>query len=475
LPTTTAAPAPAPPRADDGAIRVVLVGRTGLDASLRLDPQIELVRTRTLAEAIAELAAPLPDAPARLVVAVAEPLLREVGGARTERFARKVRELARRARLLVIGAVDLKVLPPAFDGLLAPDQSADQLRSAIRTESAEPAMHASPLPHRPQDAPLPSEAPKAPAAPRSPLATNAALGAPADDDATRPAASRETRETRDTGDATLVQLMVRGQDVQAAALALLRERTADPTLELIPPGTERKPSPGACAPLIWEDATLGTLCSTRQTADQLAPQARWLAAWLRLRDQQAQLREAAFTDPLTGAWNRRYFDRFLASALDKARDERRFITVLLFDIDDFKRYNDRYGHDAGDEILVQTVALLRSVIRPSDRVCRVGGDEFAVVFHDPEGPRHEGSKHPQSVFDLAHRFQQQVLSHRFPKLGDSAPGTLTISGGLATFPWDGATPTDLLTKADKLLMESKRLGKNAITFGPGAMRAATQG
>ena len=110
--------------------------------------------------------------------------------------------------------------------------------------------------------------------------------------------------------------------------------------------------------------------------------------------------------------------------------------------------------------------ILRSVIRPTDRVCRIGGDEFAVIFNEPAGPREEGSQHPKDVFLLAHRFQQQVQQHRFPKLSDCLPGTLSVSGGLATFPWDGTTPEALLAQADKNALQSKRQGKNAITFGP---------
>src|SRR5207244_13644947 len=68
------------------------------------------------------------------------------------------------------------------------------------------------------------------------------------------------------------------------------------------------------------------------------------------------------------------------------------------------------------------------ISRPSARVCRIGGDEFAVIFYEPTGPRQEGSRHPASVFAIAQRFQAQIQQHRFPKLSDCAPGTLTISG-----------------------------------------------
>lgn len=227
-------------------------------------------------------------------------------------------------------------------------------------------------------------------------------------------------------------------------------------------------------PVLVGDQIVGSLvCADQAWASgaglsTLAHQSRWLAGWIRLEKQQAELRRCAFTDSLTGAWNRRYFSRFLGAAIEQARLARQALTVMLFDIDGFKHYNDAYGHAAGDEILVETVRLLKSVIRPSDRVCRVGGDEFVVIFYEPSGPRDADSKPPESVYQIATRFQQQICQHRFPKLGHEALGTLTISAGLASFPWDGHDAESLLAKADQLAMESKRQGKNAITLGPGA-------
>src|SRR4029079_13318259 len=127
----------------------------------------------------------------------------------------------------------------------------------------------------------------------------------------------------------------------------------------------------------------------------------------------------------------RYFHRFLATILERAARERFRLTLLLFDIDNFKGYNDRYGHAAGDEILRETARLMQSVVRKGDVVARIGGDEFAVIFWDAEEPRQPTSQPPQSVLGAAQRFQRAICEHRFPKLLDQAPGTLTISGGLA--------------------------------------------
>ncbi|GIW74837.1 MAG: hypothetical protein KatS3mg103_1359 [Phycisphaerales bacterium] len=267
------------------------------------------------------------------------------------------------------------------------------------------------------------------------------------------------------GDGVLVRCLLDGQPIQDQAMALLAERLGVAvTLEKAPASTAgpgRAPVPGR------GDLLLVAPCATGR---ELEAAAAWLGGWLALADRLAELDRQANTDPLTGALNRRAFDRALTQAIERARQARHDVSVLVFDIDDFKHYNDRYGHQAGDEILCEIVRLLESVIRPTDRVCRIGGDEFAVIFDDPAGPREPASRHPRSVVDLAQRFQAQVAAQRFPKLGDQAPGRLTISGGLATFPWDGLDGPTLLRVADQRALESKRQGKNAIELGPTAAR-----
>lgn len=199
---------------------------------------------------------------------------------------------------------------------------------------------------------------------------------------------------------------------------------------------------------------------------QLTKAASWLGAWLRLHARVTRLREMAYTDDLTGIGNRRFFDSFLGTAVTQARKRRQFLTLLVFDIDNFKTYNDRYGHSAGDEILIETARLMNSVVRPCDKVCRLGGDEFGVIFYDPTGSRHGAVRHPEDIEQIAHRFQNQIRRHKFPKLGGQAPGPLTISAGLASFPWDGHSPKELYEHADKAACRAKASGKNAIIFGP---------
>ncbi len=208
--------------------------------------------------------------------------------------------------------------------------------------------------------------------------------------------------------------------------------------------------------------------------EQLLPWARWLGGWLAMDRYVGRLWQLAMHDDLTGLWNRRYFNRFLKAVLDRAAARRFYISLMVFDIDDFKKYNDRYGHAAGDQILCEAAKLIQSQVRQHDVVARIGGDEFAVIFWDPAGPRRPNSSHPLDPIKAAQRFRKAICTHRFPKLLHEAPGTLTISGGLAGFPWDGATPQQLLDRADMMALQSKQQGKNAITFGPGAQRHCDQ-
>jgi len=180
------------------------------------------------------------------------------------------------------------------------------------------------------------------------------------------------------------------------------------------------------------------------------------------------LHRLAITDHLTGAYNRRYFYQVTDQILQRAARRNLRATVLLYDIDDLKSYNDRFGHAVGDEVLRETAALMKQITRAHDIVARIGGDEFAVLFWDADEPRVPGSRPPESAYGiLASRFLHAVGTHEFPSLGPDAVGLLTISGGLANFPADGRTCRELLRSADQALEAVKRSGKNAIRLiGP---------
>ncbi|MGH7178307.1 MAG: GGDEF domain-containing protein [Tepidisphaeraceae bacterium] len=215
----------------------------------------------------------------------------------------------------------------------------------------------------------------------------------------------------------------------------------------------------------------------------LAQMAHLLGKLALLQERHKGLETAAITDDLTGLYNGRYFRLFLARIIEKARTHRFPVTVLLFDIDNFKSYNDKYGHGVGDEILRQTANLIRRCVREHDKVCRISGDEFAVIFWEKEGPRQPreatsastGSRVPQSVRAVCDRFRRLIASPDFQLLGASGHGTLTISGGLAVYPYDATTPQALIDAADRVLMlEAKKSGKNTIFLVGGADNATAE-
>lgn len=188
----------------------------------------------------------------------------------------------------------------------------------------------------------------------------------------------------------------------------------------------------------------------------------------------SELAKLATEDDLTGLKNRRYVREFLRQIIELAKKEDLKVTVLIFDIDDFKRYNDVYGHWAGDMVLKQAAVLMRRCCRGHDVVGRIGGDEFAVVFWDRPGRqkveapdagserRSAVGEHPKEPIFIAERFRKELSSTELPLLGPKAKGVLTISGGLASFPRDGADGQQLLGQADNALLEAKRSGKNRI-------------
>lgn len=187
------------------------------------------------------------------------------------------------------------------------------------------------------------------------------------------------------------------------------------------------------------------------------------------------LEQLATQDDLTSLKNRRYVREFLRQILDRAKSEYLSVTLLIFDIDNFKNYNDSYGHAVGDNVLRQAAVMMRRSCREHDVIARIGGDEFAVVFWDkpnesdktetPEQERRqntEKAKHPTEVFFITERFRNEISTANLSSLGAAGKGELTVSGGLASFPRDGRNVEELFEQADKAMLSAKRGGKNQI-------------
>jgi diguanylate cyclase (GGDEF)-like protein len=162
----------------------------------------------------------------------------------------------------------------------------------------------------------------------------------------------------------------------------------------------------------------------------------------------ARLEHQAQTDPLTGLFNHRAFHERLRQALANASRFHDAVSLLMLDIDDFKRVNDVYGHGAGDEILRSLADTLKDAMRTSDVVYRLGGEEFAIVI---------ASRSAENAERLANRLVERVGATEF----DPA-GRITISVGLARGPEHAMNPRELIACAEAAMMTAKARGKNQI-------------
>lgn len=166
--------------------------------------------------------------------------------------------------------------------------------------------------------------------------------------------------------------------------------------------------------------------------------------------QNAKLHHQATTDPLTGLANRGFITQVFEEELRRVRDERELLSVLLLDIDHFKRVNDTLGHDVGDEVLRRVAGRIRRAIRRDDYAGRWGGEEFVVIL---PGEGVEGA------VTVASKISEAVKSRPISEAGV----TVTISIGVAVFPDHGDTPHELVKHADQALYASKTAGRDRTT------------
>jgi diguanylate cyclase (GGDEF)-like protein len=166
-----------------------------------------------------------------------------------------------------------------------------------------------------------------------------------------------------------------------------------------------------------------------------------------------QLRRLSAIDRLTGLFNRGYFDERVEAELSRARRGQQPLSLVMLDIDHFKRFNDRFGHAAGDTALRTVASLVRNMVRRHDIVARYGGEEFVVVL--PETGAEAAAEKLEAI-----RAAVAVAAIRLPR--EHGSGSLTISAGVATFPADGVTTDDLLDEADARLFRAKESGRNRV-------------
>lgn len=167
----------------------------------------------------------------------------------------------------------------------------------------------------------------------------------------------------------------------------------------------------------------------------------------RLRKQNEDLELLSTSDALTGLPNRRCLTQRLSEELSRAYREKCSFTVLMADVDEFKKYNDAFGHPAGDEVLKKVASILVASTRTVDCAARYGGEEFAVLLTDTSG---------EAALAMAERIRTRVASEDFPGR------KITLSMGIAEYPGHGYTADALISHADEALYEAKRSGRNRI-------------
>jgi diguanylate cyclase (GGDEF)-like protein len=197
---------------------------------------------------------------------------------------------------------------------------------------------------------------------------------------------------------------------------------------------------------------------SRSERHALSAAAALLAIAIRNGQLLAQTRESSIRDSLTGCFNRAYAMEALAAELQRAKRTRRSLSVLMFDIDDFKSANDRFGHLTGDAILAAIGARLASMLRATDVKCRYGGDEFLVILPDTELP---GAEHVAAALVAA------LADLRVPAgMGSLSP---TVSLGVTSAAEGEVDPVIIVANADRALYRAKREGRNrysAVSMAP---------
>lgn len=166
------------------------------------------------------------------------------------------------------------------------------------------------------------------------------------------------------------------------------------------------------------------------------------------------IQRLADSDALTGLYNKRYFYQRLDEELDRARISTKPLSIFMFDVDHFKKYNDRNGHQAGDEALRMTGQILNERKRETDIAARYGGEEFICIL--PETGK-------EGAFTFAESIRKTIEAAPYPHAEAQPLGRVTISGGVATYPDDGTSASALIEVADACLYKSKEKGRNAIT------------
>ena len=239
---------------------------------------------------------------------------------------------------------------------------------------------------------------------------------------------------------------------------LCNEAHLDPRVQTVP-GTPNEPEALICVPLIARGQIKGALNIYREGEGVAFAEMEFEiakrfgdAAALALdnAESRARLEHQARTDSLTGLFNHSVFYERLLQSLQESSRTHMPLAVLMLDIDDFKHVNDVHGHAVGDELLRFLAEALRAIVRPEDVICRLGGEEFAVVMDGCGG---------EDAVRVADRVQTRLAEVDFPGIG-----RMTVSVGLALGPEHAMNPRELAACAEAAMMTAKAQGKNQVVL-----------
>ena len=162
----------------------------------------------------------------------------------------------------------------------------------------------------------------------------------------------------------------------------------------------------------------------------------------------------ATTDGLTELYNHRFFQEQMKNKLENAEKTNNKLSLILLDIDFFKKFNDKYGHQAGDAVLKHVSKTLKSCVRNADYVCRYGGEEMAVILD---------TTNRETAVNIAKKICETIAGKEYALTPDLSVN-ITVSLGVATFPENGKTVTELIEYSDQCLYKAKENGRNQVGF-----------
>jgi diguanylate cyclase (GGDEF)-like protein/PAS domain S-box-containing protein len=191
----------------------------------------------------------------------------------------------------------------------------------------------------------------------------------------------------------------------------------------------------------------------RTVANQLAIAIQQSQLYQQLQQVNEELQHLATHDQLTQLPNRRYFDQYLTQEWQRLTREQSFLSLIVCDVDYFKRYNDTYGHPAGDECLMQVAqAIQRGIKRPADLAARYGGEEFVIILPNTDS---------QGAIQVVETIQADIFQLHIPHESSSVSSQITLSFGIASlYPTTVSSPEILIKKADLALYQAKENGRN---------------